>query len=853
MMQKNNDLRGLSQKEADEILKKEGLNELPSQKRKNSFFIFFKVLSEPMLFLLVCAGTLYFFVGELQDALLLVFSIFVVVGITYYQQRKTEKTLEALRDLSSPKALVVRDGEQIKIAGKDVVRGDIVIVREGDRVPADAVILSCENLSIDESFLTGESISVRKAEWDKKMKHQRPGGEDSPFIYSGTMVTSGRGIARVTSTGLNTEIGRIGKSLENIKEEDTLLHKETAKIVKIMAIFGLIVCVVVVLFYIIVRNNIFLGLLAGLTLSMSMLPEEFPIVLLIFLTLGAWRISQKKVLTRRSAAIETLGAATVLCTDKTGTLTLNKMELSSLYCNGQFYELSNLATTDLPEQFKILLECGVLASQKDPFDPIEKELNKMGNLYLKEADNGHDSFELIKEYPFSKKIMALSNAWKEKNKKKLVIASKGAPEAILELCHTDNNQKKEILQRVGEMSDKGMRVLGVSTAIFSGENLPVDQHDFSFEFLGLLGFIDPIRSSAPLAVKEVYDAGMRVIMITGDYPGTAQHVARKIGIRGSEKYLTGEDLEKMDHLELREKIKTVNIFARIVPEQKLLIVNALKANNEIVAMTGDGVNDAPALKSAHIGIAMGERGTDVARESAALVLLNDDFSSIVEAVRLGRRIYNNLRRAMGYVLAVHVPIAGMSILPLFFGFPIVLLPAHIAFLELIIDPACSTVFESEKEDKNIMKIPPRNIRQQIFSYDTVLINLMQGLSILIATFILFIFAIKTGRNEFEARSFAFVALVFSNLILIIINLSWNKNIHKILLSANRVLFIALAGALSCLFVVIYVPFFANLFHLSPISFKDFLIIAVVCCVSLIWFEALKLIKNKFIIIKKIYL
>jgi Ca2+-transporting ATPase len=842
-MQKNTEPQGLCQTEVELILKNEGFNELPSQKKQSGFFILLKVLSEPMLLLLIGAGFIYLLLGEPKDALMLLLFVFVVVGITFYQERKTEKTLEALRDLSSPRALVIRDGEQKRIAGKEVVRGDIIIIREGDRVPADAVVLSCENLYADESLLTGESIPVRKNDWDEIEKIQRPGGDDLPFIYSGSLVISGRGLARVISTGLNTEIGKIGKSLQNIKEEDTLLHKETKKIVRTIAIVGIGLCALLVIFYAVIKGDLMGGFLSGITLSMAILPEEFPVVLIIFLTLGAWRISKKKVLTRRPAAIETLGAATVLCTDKTGTLTLNKMELGSLYANGSFHEVNDLIATELPDNFNNLLMFGVLASQKDPFDPIEKELNKMGVLYIKDLEKKYNDFDLVKEYPLSKKLLALSHVWRRKSGEELMIASKGAPEAILDLCHANDNEKLEVLRKVTEMSEKGMRVLGVASATFVGDNLPNDQHDYKFNFIGLLGFVDPVRASTPHAVKEVYDAGMRVIMITGDYPGTAKYVAKKIGIKNSEDCLTGEDLDKMDHLELRSKIKTVNIFARIVPEQKLLIVNALKANNEIVAMTGDGVNDAPALKSAHIGIAMGERGTDVAREASALVLLNDDFSSIVDAVRLGRRIYDNLRRAMGYILSVHVPIAGMSILPLFFGLPIVLLPAHIAFLELIIDPACSTVFEAEKEDKDIMKKPPRSLHQPMFTSKIVFISLLQGLGVLIATFILFIFAIKTGRSEIEARSFAFTSLVLANLIMIIINLSWSKNIHKILLDGNKILFIVIAGAVICLTAVLYVPFLANLFRLAPLSFRDFVTIGTVIVISLSWFEILKLFKK----------
>ncbi|MDK2948894.1 MAG: P-type Ca2+ transporter type [Patescibacteria group bacterium] len=835
-----NNFQGLSQKEAEKILMADGFNELPSQKKQSWFSILVRVLSEPMLILLLVCGLIYLFMGSPRDALMLLFFVFVVIGITFYQERKTEKTLEALRDLSSPRALVIRDGQQKRIAGRKVVKNDIIILQEGDRVPADAVILSCQNLYADESLLTGESMPARKVEWDEETQNQRPGGDDLPFVYSGSLVTSGRGVARVSSTGVNTEIGKIGKSLEGIKDEDTLLKKETAKIVRTVAIIALTLCVLMVITYILIKGDVVGGLLSGLTLSMAILPEEFPVVLLIFLTLGAWRISKNRVLTRRSDAIETLGAATVLCADKTGTLTLNKMELSNLYADNSFFELNDTKPENLPENFKTLLKYGVLASQKDPFDPIEKELNKMGELYLKGFIK--DDFDLIKEYPLSRELLALSHAWRL-NDTELVIASKGAPEAILNLCHADDNQKEEVLERVKEMSDKGLRVLGVARATSTLEKLPDNQHDFDFEFIGLLGFIDPIRETAPGAVKEAYGAGMRVIMITGDYPGTAQFIAKKIGIKNPEECLTGEDLEKLSHLELREKIKTVNIFARVVPEQKLLIVKALKDNNEVVAMTGDGVNDAPALKSAHIGVAMGERGTDVAREASSLVLLNDDFSSIVVAVRLGRRIYNNLKRAMGYILSVHVPIAGMSILPLAFNMPMMLLPAHIAFLELIIDPACSTVFESEKEDDDIMKKPPRDVKQPMFNFKTVSASLLQGLGVLIATIILFLFVSNSGRSETEVRSFVFVSLVLANLMLIVVNLSWSKNIHQILKSPNKALYIVFAGAILCLFAVLYIPFFTDLFRLAPLGIKDFLLVILTVFVGLAWFEVLKLFRN----------
>lgn len=831
---------GLSESQAAAILKSDGYNELPSQKTQSNLALLLRVLSEPMLLLLLGCGTIYLFMGEPRDAFMLLSFVVVVIAITFYQERKTEKTLSALKNLSSPRALVIRDGKQLRLPGREVVKGDIVLIREGDRIPADACVLTSENLSVDESLLTGESVPVRKSQWDKRAKHARPGGDDLPVVFSSSLVVSGRGTARVYGTGAQTEIGKIGKSLGSIKEEPTLLQKETGAMVRTMTVIGISLCCLIVGIYAFVKGNVIQGLLSGLTLSMAMLPEEFPVVLIIFLTLGAWRISKRKVLTRRPAAIETLGAASVLCTDKTGTLTLNKMKLTSLYTEGSFYEVSDFASTDLPETFHPLLEYGILASEKDPFDPIEMELIKIGTLYLGHTRHLHSNWTLVKEYPLSREFLAFSHVWQMANKKEYMVASKGSPEAILDLCHVPAANRKEILKRVTEMSAKGLRVLGVAKAKCWKNTLPKSQHDFTFEFIGLLGFIDPPRSTAASAVQEAYGAGMRVILMTGDYPGTAQFIAKKVGILHPDIYITGDQLSAMDHLQLREKIKTTNVFARIMPEQKLAIVNALKANGEIVAMTGDGVNDAPALKASNIGIAMGERGTDVAREAASLVLLNDDFSSIVAAVRLGRRIFDNLTSAMGYILAVHIPIAGMSLLPLVFNLPVVLLPAHIAFLELIIDPSCSIVFEGEIEDKHIMKRPPRNLHETMFHPKKVFVIALQGLGVLLATFVLFVITTRSGRSEAEIRSVAFTSLVLANLLLILVNLSWRKNMFQILLSANRALIIVIVAAIACLAAILYIPFFSSLFHLAPLRINDFFMIAPIILASILWFEGFKL-------------
>lgn len=836
--------KGITQKEAAKKLIDDGYNELPSQKRQSIFSIFFNVLKEPMLLMLIGSGSLYLFLGEIKDALMLLTFVFVVIGITFYQERKTERALDALKNLSSPRALVIRDGEQKQIYGRELVKEDIIILREGDRVPADAAILSATNVLVDESLLTGESLAVRKTTWDGKAKSSHPGGEDLPFIYSGTMIVQGRAIAKVTLTGIHTEIGKIGKSLQTIDEEDTLLKNETGKIVKNFTIIGMILCLVVVIAYILTKGNLIKGLLAGITLGMAMLPEEFPVVLLIFLTLGAWRMSKRKVLTRKTAAIETLGAANTLCVDKTGTLTLNKMKLTGIMINGKFLDTQNNEKIVLPEEYHPLCEYAFLASQKNPFDPMEKEIKQKTEEYLLNTEHIHTNWNLVQEYPLSKELLALSHVWKSPDKNEYVIATKGAPEAIADLCHFNQKQKLELMRDIKFMSEKGLRVLGVAKALFKKSVLPKIQHDYDFEFVGLVGFIDPIRSTIVQSVKECYSAGVRVIMITGDYPGTAQYIARQIGLKNPDKCITGDELRLLDHLQLREKIKDVNIFARVIPEQKLAIVNALKANGEIVAMTGDGVNDAPALKSAHIGIAMGERGTDVAREAADLVLLNDDFSSIVSAIRLGRRIFDNLKKAIAFILSVHIPIAGMSLLPIIFNMPIVLFPAHIAFLELIIDPACSIVFESEKEEYNVMNRPPRELKQPLINKQTFALSLLQGLSILTTVLIVYLVSLHYGLGEKEARTLTFVTIVFSNMLLIVTNLSHTDHFVQILKNKNKSLFLVLGGALGFLLLILNIPFLRNIFYFSPVNAKQVLLAFVIAITSLIWFEGYKFIRMR---------
>jgi Ca2+-transporting ATPase len=848
---------GLSAQAAISRLKQEGFNELPSSKQRSILAIAREILQEPIFLLLVACGGIYIFLGEMQDALILLGFVFFIMGITLYQEQKTERALEALQDLSSPRASVIRDGQQTRIAGREVVRGDILILAEGDRVPADAVLLSSTHLTVDESLLTGESVPVRKVAIENQPPSTTspppPGGDDLPFVYSGTLIVEGQGIAQVQAIGINSAIGKIGKALQTVQSEETLLQQETGKLVKKLAIIAISICVAIVIIYGITRGNWLNGFLAGLALAMAILPNEFPVVVTIFLALGAWRISQKRVLARRMPAVETLGSATVLCVDKTGTLTFNQMSVSQMLAEGEVYDLNLHSQEELPETFHQLVEFSILASQRDPFDPMEKAFKALGNHYLAYTEHLHNDWQLIREYPLSRQLLAMSHVWRSPDGTDYIIAAKGAPEAIADLCHFSPAQMQQLSTQITQMANAGLRILGVAKAYFQQPDLPSEQHDFEFQFIGLVGLADPVRPTVNHAIQECYTAGIQVVMITGDYPGTAQNIARQIGLKSTNQVITGTELEQLDDAELSRRIKTINIFARVVPEQKLRLVNALKHGGEIVAMTGDGVNDAPALKSAHIGIAMGGRGTDVAREAADLVLLDDDFSSIVEAIKLGRRIFDNLKKAMAYTLAVHIPIAGMSLIPVLFKWPLVLLPIHIAFLHLIIDPACSVVFEAEPAENNVMSRPPRNPKEPLFSNQTLGFAVLQGLGILLVLIIVFATALYRGQGELDARTLTFTTLIIANLGLILANRSWSSTIWEmwnflprnlIQSSTNAALWWVLSGALVFMAFVLYLPWLRELFRFSILHPIDLFVCFISGVFSILWFELLKIWQRK---------
>ena len=847
-------IRGLGEADIRARLQAEGYNELPRPDRRTPFRIVTEVLREPMLALLLGGGVIYLVLGNREEALILLAFATMSVLITVVQETRTERVLEALRDLTSPRALVIRDGDRKRIAGREVVRGDFIVLAEGDRVPADAVLVQSHDLQTDESLLTGESVPVRKIAGDQSAasRGNRPGGDDLPTVFSGSLVVRGTGIGEVIAIGALSEIGKIGQSLSTLKAEPPRLQTETRRIVRVFAMAGGAVSVLAVLLYGTLRGGWLDAVLAGIALGMSMLPEEFPVVLTVFMAMGAWRISQARVLTRRAAAIETLGSATVLCTDKTGTLTENRMSIAELrLTSGEIFRPLVENGTRMPEEFHELIEFGMLASARPSADPMEKAFNETGDRQLEGTARLHGpDWTLIRAYGLRPDLLAMSHVWRAPNGgQTFVIAAKGAPEAVFALCHLDNATRAALTQFIDTMAAEGLRILGVARGSFAGPALPDSQHDFEFEFAGLVGLADPLRASVPAAVKECLSAGIKVVMITGDYPATAKAIATQAGI-GAEDLVTGEELEKLRETELALRVRTATVYARIMPEQKLRIVNALKANGEIVAMTGDGVNDAPSLKAAHIGIAMGGRGTDVAREASAIVLLDDDFGSIVKSVRLGRRIYDNLRKAMGFILAVHVPIAGLALLPLLFGLPILFGPMHIAFLEMVIDPVCSLVFEAEIEEDDVMRRPPRAPDEPLFSAPLIGWSLLQGAFALVLVAVIFIVALRSGMPEAEVRALAFFSLVLTIVSLIFVNRSSSASLATALRRPNPTLALVLLAVATSLGLTLLWPFASGLFRFGPLHFDDLALALGAGVLMLVVLEFLKPIWRKRVQVQK---
>lgn len=838
-------LLGLSSAKAAERLKQEGYNELPTADQRGFLRIIFEVVQQPMFALLMGGGVVYLLLGDRTEAIMLLLFACFSVSITIVQESRSERVLEALRNLASPRALVVRDGKRIHIAGRDVVRDDLIVLSEGDRVAADAMLISAQDLLLDESLLTGEAMPVRKLAQDSaKTTSQRttpkPGGEDLPYVFAGTLVVRGTGQAVVHSTGVHSEMGKIGRSLNCIETEQPGLQLQIKSFVRVFAIIGVVIGAVTVLLFGLLRGSWLEAMLSGIALGMSLLPEEFPLVLAVFMAMGAWRISQAHVLTRRASAIETLGATTVLCTDKTGTLTENRMTVVSILNEDTRWDQGQQAAVS--DNLKEILAIALFACPREPADSMDLAIHALADAQIGSNDVSFSHHKLIRAYGLRPDLFAVANIMSSEADENGTAYAKGALEAIAELCQLSPERLAKIRGQVDKLGLDGTRVLGVAKAAVPNAaqeyNLPETPRGLNFEYAGLIGFADPIRANVPAAVAECRSAGIRVVMITGDYPATAHAIGLQAGLDATA-VLTGDDTETLSDEDLALRVKSTSIFARIQPNQKLRIVQSMKANGEIVSMTGDGVNDAPAIKAAHIGIAMGGRGTDVAREASAIVLLNDDFGSIVKTIRLGRRIYDNLRKAIEYIIAVHIPIAGLTLMPLLLGLPLMLTPIHIAFLEMVIDPACSVVFEAEQEEDDVMQRPPRDPTSPLILSRRVIWATLQGFIVFAILAGIFMVAAQMGVPTPDLRALIFTSLVLMNIGLILVNRSFKASLGRAFWRPNRSLWILFISVMGLLATAVYWRPAQLLFHFGKLHGEDLAVCAVAAFFNLLLLEAIK--------------
>lgn len=808
------EITGLSTSEVVERRKKFGSNVLTSAKKNHLLRSILNIVREPMFLLLAVACGLYFFLGDTTEAIMMLVSIAFVAGIEIFQETKSEKALEALREFTEANVRVLRDGVWTELPAAELVPDDAVTVGEGERIPADGVILKQHDLSVEEAVLTGESLAV-----DKKA------GEN---LFQGTTVAAGQGVFRVISTGNNTELGKLGKSIEAIDPVPTPLQLQLEKFVRQMGIFGIIAFSLALFLNISAENDFWQALLLSLTIAMALLPEEIPVAFTTFMALGSYRMVKSGILVKQPKTVESLGSATVICLDKTGTITENRMSVAEIV---SFSE-------DSEER---VLDYAWWASEPEPFDAMEQAIEER----IKER--GRDprkGYHLVHEYPLGGRPPMMTHIWSD-NKKHQVVACKGAVERVLTVCGASEELRERILDLTEEMAAKGYRVLGVASAVHD-TSFPTEQDDFDWKFEGVTAFFDPPKANVKEVFGTFYSAGIRVMMITGDHTATARNIARSVGLQGWELALTGQEVMELDDSTLRDAVKRVNVYARMFPDAKLRIVQALQANGEIVAMSGDGVNDGPALKAAQIGVAMGARGTDIARRAASLVLLNDDLSSMTTAVQQGRRIYDNLQKAIRYIISIHLPIIMAVLVPLLFGWEYthILLPLHVIFLELVMDPMAAIGFENEPAEPNLMRKPPRGRAVSLFTAPELGMTLLQGLMLGGAVLFAYRFAVDKGYEEDAVRAYVFGTMVFGNLFLTLVNRSFDYTFLKTITYRNPFLWRILGLSLVMLGIVLYVPPVAALFRVSILHADDLGWCALFALVGVAWFEAWKAVSAK---------
>jgi P-type Ca2+ transporter type 2C len=822
-------IKGLTNQQVLASRTKFGRNVLNYKKESGFWGMVLKTLKEPMMILLLVAATIYFVSGNIGDGIFMLVAIIFQTSISLYQDSRSKNALEKLKDFSQPNCKVIRNNTIVEIKSEDLVVGDSLMVEEGTLITADGTIVHSNDFSVNESILTGESLPVFKDQT-----------KDDKFIFSGTTIATGLAIATITSIGMQTKLGKIGTSLESIDEEKTPLEIQIASFVKKMAITGVIIFAIVWGINFWHSHNWLTSLLHSLTLAMSILPEEIPVAFTTFMALGAWRLMKMGIVVKQMKTVETLGSATVICTDKTGTITENKMTLAKLYL------LSSNSIFDPKEaksdEQQTLIKSAMWASEPMPFDPMELALHQA---YTNLAGTDlRPNFKLIHEYPLGGTPPMMTHVFEDTQGNRIV-AAKGAPEALLAICTLTEEQKKQIHKGIDTLTAEGYRVLGVGTSKFSGNEYPALQQDLPFEFMGIVAFYDPPKKNIQNVLKEFYKAGISVKIITGDNSETTIAIAKQIGFKGYDKSISGTDLMALSDSDLKKQVMETSVFTRMFPEAKLKIINALKNNNQIVAMTGDGVNDGPALKAAHIGIAMGKKGTEIAKQAASLILLEDDLSKMVNAVAMGRKIYTNLKKAIQYIISIHTPIILTVFVPLALGwiYPNLFSPIHIIFLEIIMGPTCSIIYENEPMEKNTMSQKPKALTDTFFNWKELSVSIIQGLMIAAGTLFVYQYTVYLGYNEALTRTMTFTVLINANIFLTLINRSFYYSILTTLKYKNNFVPLIISITVGILALILYVKPLNRFFDFETLSLQQLLGSVAVGFVSVIWFEIVKLIRR----------
>lgn len=827
---------GLTLSEVHDRQQQYGKNELTSQKKQNFFFKLLHILGEPMFLLLIIAAVIYFILGEPRDGAVMLVFVIGMISIDVIQEWKTDKTLNALRDLSAPHIRVIRDGQEQQIASADLVPGDLMLIQEGVKIPADGTVLACADLCVDESSLTGEAEGVWKIPTEKAVETKDYWRKD--YCYAGTLVTQGTATVQVARIGAQTEYGKIGTGVAAAPQEDTPLQKQTAKLVKTCAVIaGFLFVFVGVFTWFNIPDHKFMArliesILSGVTLAMAMIPEEFPVILTVFLSMGAWRLAKKNSLVRKLPSVETLGAVSVLCVDKTGTITMNRMTVQEIWANeGSEHDL---------------IETMGLGCETDAYDPMEKAMLSFCDAHgiSRESLFGN---EFISEYAFTNELKMMGHVWRKDGK--IVIAAKGSPERILTICDMTDEKRLAAEEQIKRLSSEGLRVIAVATGYPENDQaIPASISECHLTLLGLIGLADPPRESVKEDIAVCCKAGIRVVMITGDNGITASAIARKIGIPGSDHIITGDMLEQMSDDELQKAVRDVSIFSRVIPEHKMRIVKAFQENGEIVAMTGDGVNDAPALKYADIGIAMGKRGSEVSREAADLILMDDNFTTIVETVHDGRRIYDNIRKAVGYVFTIHIPIAFASLLAPLLGIApsaLLLLPLHVVLLEVLIDPTCSIVLERQPAERDVMDRKPRDPKEKLLTAGLLGKSILQGIVVFAASFGAYYWKLDGNpENASVARAMGLSIIMLANLFLVQVGSSDRDFVFESMkrLAGDKVMWLVNIGTIILLGLILYTPLAEHL-RLAPLSLQDAGMAVLLSAVSVLWYEIVKLVKR----------